>query len=151
MALSKLSTYYYKLNTHSVFFHTYYSFKYGTFEPRQLLQMAVDGGFSAIAIADINNTSAVLNSLRMAQKMPLHVVPGIDFRAGAKPLFIGLARNNEGFRQLNELLTAHLHSGEPLPDTQASRKGMSACLRNASIASAGHALLGRINRRSITT
>ncbi len=99
-----------------MFSHTYYSFKYGTLEPRQLLNMAVDGGFSSIAIADINNTSAVLNSLRMAQKMPLHVVPGIDFRAGVKPLFIGLARNNEGFRQLNELLTAHLHSSGPLPE-----------------------------------
>ena len=36
-----------------MFFHTYYSFKYGTLEPRQLLHMAVDGGYSSIRIADI--------------------------------------------------------------------------------------------------
>jgi DNA polymerase-3 subunit alpha len=98
-----------------VFSHTYYSFTYGTIAPRQLLQMAVAGGFEAIALADINNTSAVLDCLRLAQNMPLHVVPGIDFRTGAKQHFVGLARSNAGFKAINEFLTQHLHTGEPLP------------------------------------
>lgn len=77
--------------------------------------MAEEGGHEAIVLADINNTSAVLNSLRMAQNKTLKVVPGIDFRKGVKQLFVGLARNNAGFFQLNTLLTNHLHTAVPLP------------------------------------
>src|SRR5690606_8265506 len=40
---------------------------------------------------------------------------GIEFRRGPQVLYIGLARNNGGFRQLNELLSPHLLDGEALP------------------------------------
>src|SRR5690606_3124799 len=30
--------------------------------------------------------------------------------------FVGLAKNNAGFRELNDFLASHLHSGKPIPD-----------------------------------
>jgi DNA polymerase-3 subunit alpha len=38
--------------------HTYYSFKYGTFGPEELLQEAKAKGIPTLALTDINNTSA---------------------------------------------------------------------------------------------
>lgn len=93
------------LNTHS-----YFSLKYGTFSPKDLLEQAAQLGHTSFALTDINNTSACLNTLRMAAQKKLHIVPGIDFRNGAKQLYIGLAKNNKGFEELNRHLSNHLHN-----------------------------------------
>lgn len=34
---------------------------------------------------------------------------GIDFRNGIKQQYVGIARNNLGFRELNEHLSHHIH------------------------------------------
>ncbi|MBL7985775.1 MAG: DNA polymerase III subunit alpha, partial [Flavobacteriales bacterium] len=43
-------------------------------------------------------------------------VAGIEFRSGSSLLYIGIAKNNDGFEQLNELLSSHLLDAVPLPD-----------------------------------
>ncbi len=98
-----------------LFCHSYYSLRYGTVSPKEILQRAIHGNFSAIVLADINNTSAILNSLRMAQNKGINIVPGVDFRQGVKQLFVAIAKNNTGFLEINTTLTRHLHSKEPLP------------------------------------
>ncbi len=52
----------------------------------------------------------------MAPKYGIKPVVGIDFRNGAKQKYVGIARNNEGFRELNEHLTYHLHHNIPFAD-----------------------------------
>lgn len=94
--------------------HTYYSFCYGTFSIEQLFNEVLKKGYSSFALTDINNTSAVLDTLRMlsdeGSKWKLKPVIGIDFRNGAQQQYIGLAKNNDGFRELNEHLSEHLHN-----------------------------------------
>lgn len=97
--------------------HTYYSFGYGTYSIEELLSEVKRKGYSHVAITDINNTSACLDVLRTAGKEHgLQPVIGIDFRNGVQQKYVGLAINNQGFRELNEHLSAHLHSGDPFPD-----------------------------------
>lgn len=96
--------------------HTYYSFCYGTFSVEQLLDEVQQKGYNTFALTDINNTSACLDTIRMARERGLKPIVGIDFRNNAKQQYIGIARNNEGFKELNEHLTAHLHSGNPFND-----------------------------------
>ena len=98
------------------FCHTYYSFRYGTIAPKEVLERAIAADYESILIADINNTSAILNSLRMAQIKGINVVPGVDFRTGVKQHFVAIAKNNEGFTEINTLLTEQLHSKEALPE-----------------------------------
>src|SRR5690554_589879 len=93
------------LNTHS-----YYSFRYGTFAPKALLEQCVADGHRHLALTDINNTSAVLNTLRIAPKYGLHVVPGVDFRNGVEQQYVALAKSNKGFEELNRHLSHHLHT-----------------------------------------
>lgn len=98
------------LNTHS-----YYSFKYGTIGTKDLLQQMQQAGVGCFALTDINSTAASLNFVRLAPRYNVRSVLGIDFRNGADQLFVALARNNEGFRELNDYLSKHLHSKEKIP------------------------------------
>ncbi|QSE96520.1 DNA polymerase III subunit alpha [Fulvivirga lutea] len=95
--------------------HTYYSFKYGVISPKELLAQAQYYGLSTMALTDINATSGSLILVREAQKYNVKPVLGIDFRNGADQQFVCLAKNNEGFQELNEFLSYHLHQERPIP------------------------------------
>ncbi|MDG1571175.1 DNA polymerase III subunit alpha [Robiginitalea sp. M366] len=96
--------------------HTYYSLRYGTFSEVELLELAREQGVRCLALTDINNTSAGLNFVRRAPEFDLRPLLGIDFRNGIDPCFVGLARNNAGYMELNRFLSSHLHQGKPLPE-----------------------------------
>lgn len=95
--------------------HTYFSFCYGTFSTKELLTAVYNNGYRTFALTDINNTSAVLDTLRLTEGKPIKPVIGIDFRNGVAQQYVGLAQNNEGYKELNEHLSKHLHSGEDFP------------------------------------
>lgn len=83
---------------------------------KDLLKEAERCGIDTFALTDINATAASLNFIRLAKKTAIKPVVGIDFRNGAKQQFIGLAQNNNGFHQLNDYLSRHLHTDEPFSD-----------------------------------
>jgi DNA polymerase-3 subunit alpha len=95
--------------------HTYYSFKYGTMSVELLLKETSERGFTQIALTDINNSSACLDFTRQAGSFNIKPVIGIDFRDGVKQQFIAIAKNNEGFREMNEFLSKHLHEKISIP------------------------------------
>jgi len=96
--------------------HTYYSLRFGTFSELELLQLAKDLGISELVLTDINNTSACLNFIRKAPDFGVRPLVGIDFRNGAKQLYVGIAKNNDGFYELNSYLSHHSHDNIPLPE-----------------------------------
>ena len=89
--------------------HTYFSLRYGTIAPRDLLEYFQKMGVSRFALTDINNTSACLEILRLAPKFNCKPVLGIDFRKGAQQCFIMLAKSNLGFKNCNAYLSRLLH------------------------------------------
>ena len=95
--------------------HTYYSLRFGTFSELELLQLAQANHVTQLALTDINNTSAGLNFVRKAKQFNIRPILGIDFRNGVEPCFVGLAKNNKGYQELNAFLSWHLHEGEKLP------------------------------------
>ncbi|HQQ93685.1 MAG TPA: DNA polymerase III subunit alpha [Bacteroidia bacterium] len=96
--------------------HTYYSFCYGTLSVEDLLAEARRKGYDSLVLSDINNTSALLDALRLTEKTGPKVIPGIDFRLGVKPRYIGIARNNAGYRELNEHLSSILQGISEMQD-----------------------------------
>ena len=97
--------------------HTYYSLRYGTFPVEALCELAEQNQAESIALTDINSSSACLNFLKIAAKYLFRPILGIDFRNGVEQQYVGLAKNNRGFRQLNEHLSLHLHEERNfLPD-----------------------------------
>ncbi len=91
--------------------HTYYSFCYGTLAVEEFLAEVLQKGYSQFVLSDINNTSACLDSIRLATEKGIKPIVGIDFRNHAQQQYIGIAQNNEGFKELNQHLSLHLHSG----------------------------------------
>ena len=91
--------------------HTYFSFKYGTLSVNDLYETARKCGIRKLILTDINNTAAYIELLRTTnenrKRYDLEVALGIEFRRENQLLFIGLARNNEGFEELNAFLSYH--------------------------------------------
>ena len=71
--------------------------------------MAAEAGIETLALTDINNTSACLDFVRLSAKHNIKPVIGVDFRNGVEQQFIVLAKNNNGFQQINTYLSAFLH------------------------------------------
>ncbi len=92
--------------------HTYYSLRYGTFKISDLLSIGQQNGATSMALTDINSTSACLEFVRITSNYGVKPILGVDFRNGAKQQFIILAENNEGFKNINEYLSAFLHQKE---------------------------------------
>ncbi len=90
--------------------HSWFSLHYGTLSPEKLLEELSLRGYSVLALTDISNTSAAIDYIRQAEKYNVKPVVGIDFRNGIQQKYIGIARNNEGFRELNEHLTERLQN-----------------------------------------
>ncbi|MCG2460319.1 DNA polymerase III subunit alpha [Flavobacteriaceae bacterium F89] len=95
--------------------HTYYSLRYGTFSEVELLQLAQQNQVAQLALTDINNTSACLNFARKAAEFGIKPILGIDFRNGVDQCYVGIAKNNDGYQELNSFLSHHLHHQEKLP------------------------------------
>ena len=97
--------------------HTYYSLRYGTFSEVDLLKLAQENQVRRVALTDINNTSAGLNFVRKASEFGITPILGIDFRNKVSPCFIGIAKNNEGYLELNRFLSEHLHEEKKFSST----------------------------------
>ena len=89
--------------------------RYGTFSETELLDLAQRNGVTKLVLTDINNTSAGLNFVRKAPEYDVTPLLGIDFRNGVDSCFIGIAKNNEGYLELNNFLSEHLHKEKKLP------------------------------------
>jgi DNA polymerase-3 subunit alpha len=91
--------------------HTYFSFLHGTLSVEELLAEAQRCGVRKLALTDINNTSGVLDFIRLAPQYGVEPVVGIEFRRDHRLCYVGIARNNVGFHELNEFLTHCLRGG----------------------------------------
>ena len=97
--------------------HSYYSFKYGALSVEEVLKEASAGRHSAVALTDINNTAVSLEFVRLTQAPEYNIKPivGADIRNGAQQQFVTLAQNADGFREINEFLSPHLHNNTDFP------------------------------------
>ena len=95
--------------------HSYYSLRYGTFTVEELVSHAQAKGWKRLALTEINNSTSMANFVKACDKLNIIPAAGIEFRENHQLLYIGLARNREGFHQLNQFLSAHNITKEKLP------------------------------------
>lgn len=96
--------------------HSYFSLRYGTLSPQELAQEAKLRGISCLALTDINSTSAYFDFYRACTKEGIKPLIGIEFRGeDGQPLFVGIAKNQQGLYELNSFLTQHSLEEKPLP------------------------------------
>ncbi|MEZ5048275.1 MAG: DNA polymerase III subunit alpha [Saprospiraceae bacterium] len=95
--------------------HSYYSLRYGIISEKEIVEFAQAQKIPKIALTDINNTSGCLNFVRLSQKVGINPVIGVDFRTGAQQNFVALAKNNQGFKEINDFLSFHSHHKIEIP------------------------------------
>jgi error-prone DNA polymerase len=99
-----------------MFAHSYFSLRYGTLSPQALVEAAVAAGAEILALTDINNTAAIPDFTAGCVKAGITPVAGVEIRNDNDHLYTLIARNNQGFRQINEFITLQSRNGEPYPD-----------------------------------
>jgi DNA-directed DNA polymerase III PolC len=95
--------------------HTYYSLRYGMMSVEQLVQKAISAGAETIVLTDIGNSTAIPEFAGECIRNNIKPVAGIEFRNDNELLFVGIARNNKGFRELNEFLSKHNAEKKAIP------------------------------------
>lgn len=84
--------------------------------PATLVQIAKAKGIDTLALTDINNTSCLIEFIELCKENGIKPIVGIEFRADNRLLYIGLAKNQQGLFELNQLLSEHLTEGTELPE-----------------------------------
>jgi DNA polymerase III alpha subunit len=81
----------------------------------RLLEEAQKKNITSFVLTDINNTSGWYELLQEARKVNIDVKAGIEFRNGNTKLFIGIAKNADGFAELNRYLSYYLKNKLDIP------------------------------------
>jgi len=82
-----------------------------------LTDEALRNGVKTLALTDINNSMGMIDFVKMCGEKGINPIAGIEFRNGNKCLYTGIAKNREGFRELNEFVTAINQEHEEYPET----------------------------------
>ena len=96
--------------------HSNYSLRYGVLSLEELVESCVENNYEAIAITDINNSSGALSFVKICLEKGVKPLVGMEFRNANEFLFIAIARNREGFKEINELMTRCNLSQNKLPE-----------------------------------
>ncbi|MCX2451852.1 DNA polymerase III subunit alpha [Pedobacter sp. PLR] len=97
--------------------HSQYSLRYGTMSIPKLIEEALALGITQLVLTDINNSTGLMEFMRTCDGKGIKPIGGIEFRRDKKLLYIGIAKNKEGMKELNDFLTAHNLEQKALPDT----------------------------------
>ena len=96
--------------------HTCYSLKYGLLSPEELAEIAVTFQIKTLVLTDINNTSCTYQFIAACREKGIKPVAGIEFRNKEYEfLYLGIAKNEEGWAELCDFLTEHSLDDRPLP------------------------------------
>ena len=98
-------------------FNSYYSLRYGTLPVEKIPLIAMEAGAEAILLTDINNSTGIVDFVKACNKEGIKPIAGMEFHDGNKLLYTGIAENNEGFRELNDLMSRSnlQHTALPFP------------------------------------
>jgi DNA-directed DNA polymerase III PolC len=96
--------------------HSYFSLRYGTIPVQNLVNKAVELGIDCLALTDINNTSGVFDFVKTCNAANIRPIVGVEFRNSDELKYICLAKNNEGFREINYFLTEYLSKKKDFPN-----------------------------------
>jgi len=97
--------------------HSYFSLRYGTMSLEELAKNMLQYGYDTAVLTDINNSTGVLDFIRKEKGKieNLNILAGMEYRNGDELLYIGIAKNENGFKELNELMTECNRKKQSLP------------------------------------
>jgi len=97
--------------------HSHFSLKYGILSPEEIIDLAIELGYSSVLLTDINTTGSALAFIRAAKKKGIKPIVGAEIRNGMEIIGTIIAKNQDGFNELNVYLSQHLAVGKAFPDS----------------------------------
>jgi DNA polymerase-3 subunit alpha len=88
--------------------HSYFSLRYGTLSPEQLVDIAKRYSLKRLLLADINNVTGVPAFVKACAMNDIQPDIGVTVANGNRIVYYLLALNRNGFRVINDYLT-HYH------------------------------------------
>ncbi|MFY0253788.1 DNA polymerase III subunit alpha [Chitinophaga sp. 30R24] len=95
---------------------TFFSLRYGTMNAEMLVKTAHEQGISRLALTNINITSDAWEFVGLCRKYDIQPILGLECRNNNDFKYILLARNQQGWHQINQFLSQHLAAETPFPD-----------------------------------
>ncbi len=99
-----------------MFVKSYYSLRYGTLSIESLIAESLRAEVTALILTDINNTTGIPDFTEACERGRIKPVAGAEIRNGNDHVYTLIARNNSGFREINEFITLHNTNGDAYPD-----------------------------------
>ncbi|HHN48594.1 MAG TPA: PHP domain-containing protein, partial [Bacteroidales bacterium] len=96
--------------------HSYYSLRYGSMPVDQVVTEAKAKGLREMVLADINNTSAITDFIRECKEHNIRPIAGVSCHKEGELQYTLIARNNQGFREINDFLSELNIKGLELPE-----------------------------------
>lgn len=96
--------------------HSYYSLRFGTLSLQDLISGMLAGGYDTAVLTDINNSSGSLDFIKLGRAAGLNLLAGMEFRSGDQLCFVAIAKNEQGFREINEYRTKLNMENRPIPE-----------------------------------
>lgn len=96
--------------------HSYYSLRYGTMSIGALIENLRVNGYDTAVLTDINNSSAVLDFIKQCGDAGIKGLAGMEFRNENQLLYVGIAKDEKGFKELNDLMTYANRTKSALPN-----------------------------------
>ena len=85
--------------------HTYFSLRYGVFSPKALVEFARAHQLNHLVLTDINNTSCSFTFIKECRANGITPILGVEFRHQGNFLYLAIAKDEEGWREINAWLT----------------------------------------------
>lgn len=96
--------------------HSHFSLKYGILSPEEIVDLAIELGYTSVLLADINTTGSALAFIRAAKKKGIKPIVGSEIRNGMEIMGTVIAKNKDGFNELNVFLSEQLAKGKDFPE-----------------------------------
>jgi DNA-directed DNA polymerase III PolC len=96
-------------------FRSYYSLLRGSLSPQRLVQKAVEYGYGAVALADVNTMCGVVDFCKTAKEAGIKAIVGVEILTDTQRVVL-LAEDRAGYKNLCRITTAgNLESNFDLP------------------------------------
>jgi DNA polymerase-3 subunit alpha len=95
--------------------HSYYSLRYGTLSLEDLIAGMTAGGYDTAVLTDINNSSGSIDFIKKGLAAGLNLLAGMEFREGSLLRFVTIAKNERGFKEINDFRTKLNFEKRPVP------------------------------------
>lgn len=103
---------------------TFFSLRYGTIDTKDLVKMAHERAVTSLALTNVNITSDVWNFIKACQENYIKPIIGLECRNVHDFKYILLAKDMDGWFQINRFLSVHLQQELPFPDRAPALPGV---------------------------